>query len=54
MLLETVVADLVAQIDSLTNTVLALEQRVTFLEDQQKENLEPEVNRLSGRSANQV
>lgn len=30
------VRDLVLQVDTLTNTVLALEQRIAFLEDQQK------------------
>ncbi|XP_059351506.1 POC1 centriolar protein homolog A-like isoform X2 [Daphnia carinata] len=37
--LEIIIADLVSQVDVLTNTLLALEQRVTFIEDQQKENL---------------
>ena len=55
-MLETVITDLVAQMDTLTNTVLALEQRVTFLEDQQKENMEPAdtQHRFSGNSANQA
>lgn len=36
-----IIGDLVSQVDALTNTLLALEQRVTFIEDQQKENLGP-------------
>lgn len=55
-MLETIISDLVVQMDTLTNTVLALEQRVTFLEDQQKENMEPSAaqHRFSGNSANQA
>lgn len=36
--------DLVAQVDALTNTLLALEQRVAFIEDQQKENVGPDTS----------
>lgn len=51
--MEQVVQDLVAHVDTLTNTLLALEQRVAFLEDQQKENLEPTgISRMSGNSVN--
>ena len=39
--MEQVIQDLTAHVDTLTNTLLALEQRVALLEDQQKENFEP-------------
>ena len=35
------VKDLASQVFALTNTLLALEQRVTFIEDNQKENFNP-------------
>lgn len=38
--METIIRNLATQVDTLTNTVLALEQRVTLMEDQAKDQLE--------------
>lgn len=50
--LETIIRDLVSQVDALTNTLLALEQRVTFIEDHQKENMCPGNPSRSDKLAN--
>ncbi|EFX70750.1 hypothetical protein DAPPUDRAFT_309308 [Daphnia pulex] len=50
--LEMIIHDLVSQVDVLTNTLLALEQRVTFIEDQQKENLGPGTSYLGEKLSN--